>query len=281
MLPYDDHDRAMKLLHSLDRAVLGAKVEAILESDHYETLTVDELFSKLKSSEVNHGVRGKIENLTDSHSLALVSRSRINAILSSKHFSLSYLVSMPDEEFDVLGEDDLTLQSRWFERLYKNQKNAWRSLGMCYRCRKHRHFIADCREAIEIKTEHKHHPRTDHKHRSRNDYKGKNKSERTPTKIGGHKKKTERAMDVGVSDIDSSSCYMLGILETHKINLQAHGYHCSFHLKVFQGYRIQGNVCVLTLYNRSKDTPIQGVRIERTPKGSTIYEIKGRSLHRT
>jgi hypothetical protein len=55
VLPYDDHDRAIKLLHSLDRTVWSKKVEAILESKKYETLTVDELFSKLKSSEVDHG----------------------------------------------------------------------------------------------------------------------------------------------------------------------------------------------------------------------------------
>jgi hypothetical protein len=62
VLPYDDHDRAIKLLHSLDRTVSSEKVEAILESEKYGTLTVDELFSKLKSSEVDHGVRAKIEN---------------------------------------------------------------------------------------------------------------------------------------------------------------------------------------------------------------------------
>jgi hypothetical protein len=50
MLPYNDHDREVKLLRSLDCTVWGSKVEAILESDRYETLTVDELFSKLKSS---------------------------------------------------------------------------------------------------------------------------------------------------------------------------------------------------------------------------------------
>jgi hypothetical protein len=38
---------------------------------------------------------------------------------------------MPDEEFDVLGEEDLTLLSRRFERMYTNRKNAWRSSGMC------------------------------------------------------------------------------------------------------------------------------------------------------
>jgi hypothetical protein len=73
VLPYDDHDRAVKLLHSLDRTMWSGKVDAILESEKYETLMVDELFSKLKSSEVDRGVRAKIENSTDPHSLALVS----------------------------------------------------------------------------------------------------------------------------------------------------------------------------------------------------------------
>jgi hypothetical protein len=131
VLPYDDHDRAVKLLHSLDRTAWSGKVEAILESEKYETLMVDELFSKLKSSEVDHGVHAKIENLTDPHSLALVSGSRTNANMSSRQFSLSCLVSMPDEEFDVLGEEDLALLSRQFKRMYTNRKNAQRSSGMC------------------------------------------------------------------------------------------------------------------------------------------------------
>jgi hypothetical protein len=61
VLSYDDHDRAIKLMYSLDRTVWSEKVDAILESEKYETLMVDELFSKLKSSEVDHGVRAKIE----------------------------------------------------------------------------------------------------------------------------------------------------------------------------------------------------------------------------
>jgi hypothetical protein len=48
LLPYDDHDRAVKLLHSLDHTVWDGKVEAIHESMKYETLTMNELFSKLK-----------------------------------------------------------------------------------------------------------------------------------------------------------------------------------------------------------------------------------------
>jgi hypothetical protein len=44
VFPYDDHDRAVKLLHSLNRTVWSGKVVAILESKKYETLAVDELF---------------------------------------------------------------------------------------------------------------------------------------------------------------------------------------------------------------------------------------------
>jgi hypothetical protein len=204
VLPYNDHDRAIKFLHSLDCTVWSEKVEAILESEKYDILTVDELFSKLKSSEVDRGMHAKIEKPTDPHSLALVFGSRTNTNMSSRQFSLSCFMSMPDEEFEVLSEEDLALLSRRFERMYTNWKNARRSSGMCYRCGKHRNFIAECPEAMEFKLEHKHRPRTNHKHRSRDDYKGKNKSERTPRKIGGHK---ERAMVASASDIDSSSCY--------------------------------------------------------------------------
>jgi hypothetical protein len=71
MLPYDDHDRAVKLLHSLDRTMWSGKVEAILESEKYETLTVD-----VQVVRGGPWVRAKIENPTDPHSPALVSGSR-------------------------------------------------------------------------------------------------------------------------------------------------------------------------------------------------------------
>jgi hypothetical protein len=35
-------------------------------------------------------------------------------------FSLSSLISMPNEEFDVLGEDELALLTRRFEKLHEN-----------------------------------------------------------------------------------------------------------------------------------------------------------------
>jgi hypothetical protein len=120
VLPYDDHDRVVKLLHSLDHTVWGRKFEAIVESEKYDTLTVNELFSKLKSAAVDRGMTAKIEGPTDSHSLALVggSKGTANTHPSTRMFSLFSLMSMPDEEFDVLGEDELALMTRRFERLH-------------------------------------------------------------------------------------------------------------------------------------------------------------------
>jgi hypothetical protein len=66
VLPYDDHDRAVKLLHSLDCTIWGGKFEDIVESEKYDTLTVNELFSKLKSAEVDRGMTAKLEGPTPS-----------------------------------------------------------------------------------------------------------------------------------------------------------------------------------------------------------------------
>jgi hypothetical protein len=76
VLPYDDHDIVVKLLHLLDCTVWGGKFEAILESEKYDTLTVNELFSKLKSAEVDRDMTAKIEGPTDSHSLTLIGGSK-------------------------------------------------------------------------------------------------------------------------------------------------------------------------------------------------------------
>jgi hypothetical protein len=95
---------------------LDGKFEAIVESKKYDTLTVNELFSKLKSAEVDRGMTAKLESPTDSHILALISGSgtKSNANSSTKMYSLSSLMSFPDEEFNVLGEDELVLLTRRF-----------------------------------------------------------------------------------------------------------------------------------------------------------------------
>jgi hypothetical protein len=59
-LSYDDHERALKLLQSLDQRVWKVKVLVILESPNYETLIVDKLFNKLKSTKIDHQTQANI-----------------------------------------------------------------------------------------------------------------------------------------------------------------------------------------------------------------------------
>jgi hypothetical protein len=177
VLPYDDQDRVVKLLHSLDRTVWGRKFEAIMESEKYDTPIVNELFSKLKSAEVDRGMKAKIEGSTDSHSPALIdgSKGKTNANPSTRMFSLFSLMSMPDEEFDILGEDELVLLTRRFERLHENWVNMRRNTRTCFQCGKPGHFVVDYPEKVENKDGYKHKSRTDGKYLSRRDHKSKHK----------------------------------------------------------------------------------------------------------
>jgi hypothetical protein len=76
----------------------------------------------------------KIEGPTESHSLALFgdSKGKANPNPSTRMFSLSSLISMPDEEFDVLVEDELVLLTRRFERLHENRVNMRRNTRTCF-----------------------------------------------------------------------------------------------------------------------------------------------------
>jgi hypothetical protein len=196
----------------LDQNVWGAKVEAIKESGQYLTIELDDLFSKLKSAEVARKLKSKHEGSTD-HSLALVggSKGKANTNPSCQQFSLSSLMSIPDEEFDVLGEEELVLLSRRFDRLHENRRNQRRSSGTCYKCGKRGHFIADCPGANENKhktSEYKAHPRREDKYSSKGKHysksNNKEKDKRRSSK-GGHKKDKARSMVAGASDVDTSS----------------------------------------------------------------------------
>jgi hypothetical protein len=144
---------------------------------------VNELFSKLKSAVVDRGMTAKLEGPTDSHSLSLVGglKGKANTNPSTWMFSLSSLMSMSAEEFDVLGEDELALLMRRFERLHENRVNMRSNTRTCFQCGKPGHFIADCPEKVENKDDYKHKSRMNGKYRSRRDhkstYKNKHKEE--------------------------------------------------------------------------------------------------------
>jgi hypothetical protein len=194
----------------LDRTAWEGKVTT-LESEQYTTLTVNELFSKLKFAEVDRGLKARLESLTDSHSLALVGGkvTKCNGNASSRMYSLSSLMSLPDEEFDVLREDELALLTRQFERLHENRVNT-RTAQRCFQCGKPGHFVANFPEKTKNKdgymNGYRHRSSKDNRYRSRRDHKDKNKhkDERRSRKDGRGRK--AQGM-VGASDVDSSSAY--------------------------------------------------------------------------
>jgi hypothetical protein len=168
------------------------------------------MFSKLKSAKVDRGMTAKIEGPPYSHSLALIdgSKGKTNTNPSTRMFSLSSLMSMPNEESDVLGEDELALLTRRFARLHKNRVNMRRNMRTCFQCGKSGHFVTDCPKKIENKDGYKHKSRMDCKYRSRHDqkskHKNKHKDERRSRKMESRGKAREM---VGTSDVDSSSAY--------------------------------------------------------------------------
>jgi hypothetical protein len=152
---------------------------------------VNELFSKLNSAEVDRGMTTKIEGPTGSYSIALIggSKGNSNAKPSTRTFSLSSLMSLLDEEFDILGEDELALLTRRFERMHENRVMSRRNSRVCFKCGKAGHFFAEC---PKVNNHDKH--------------KFKDKRKKSKKKDHGHGKKTRsREKMKRSSDIESGS----------------------------------------------------------------------------
>jgi len=147
-LPYDDHERALKLLHALDRRVWEVKVSAILESANYETLTEDELYSKLKSIEIDHQTQAKLDN-PSAQTMALVTGTGSSSSLTNTSqplFALSSLASVSKEQLEVLGDDELALvinRLSWFHNNRMNRRRGGQKEG-CFGCGGLDHFIVHC-----------------------------------------------------------------------------------------------------------------------------------------
>jgi hypothetical protein len=178
--------------------VWDGKVEAFLEPEKYTTQTVNELFSKLKSAEVDRGLAAHLESPTDSYSLSLVCGrvAKSNANPSSRMYSLSSLMSLPDEEFDVLGEDELALLTRRFERMHENQVNSRRNSRVCFKCGKTGHFFAECPKV----NNHDKHKSMDKGRRSKKKEHEHGRKTRTREKI-----KRSSDIDSDSEDVSSSS----------------------------------------------------------------------------
>jgi hypothetical protein len=113
---------------------------------------------------------------------------------------------MSDEEFDGLGEDELALLTRRFERLHENQVNMRRDTRTCFKCGKPGHFVADCPEKVENKDGYKHKSRMDGKYRSRRDHKSKHKNKYKDERRSRKKERRGKARAIfGASDVVGDS----------------------------------------------------------------------------
>ena len=147
---YNDSEKDRHILNSLDPIYEMRKI-AIQESHKPDELTVDMLFSKLKTHQIASEGRNPPRNRT----LALVSSGCQTAHGSSSisesgsgpssGFSLACLVSVSDEQLESLPEDDLALFVRRFSRAYKNvRERKGKHTKICFECGVQGHYRSDC-----------------------------------------------------------------------------------------------------------------------------------------
>jgi hypothetical protein len=121
------------------------KVWAIIESPNYETLIVDEMFNKIKSTKIDHQTRAKIEN-PGAPTMALLSGGGFSSNPKPAMFALSSLISITKEQVESLRDEELALVANRFTWFHNNHQNRWhgRSKDRCFNCSNPDHFIASC-----------------------------------------------------------------------------------------------------------------------------------------
>jgi hypothetical protein len=102
---------------------------------------VDKLFSKLKSTEIDHQTQAKIEN-PGAPTMALISRGGASSNPSPDIFALSSLLTITEEQVESLGDEELVLVASRFTWFHNNRMSWWRggSKNGCYNYGDPNHF---------------------------------------------------------------------------------------------------------------------------------------------
>ncbi|GJN13656.1 hypothetical protein PR202_gb00386 [Eleusine coracana subsp. coracana] len=124
-LVYNDNDRAKQLLYSLDENVWGVKIAALEETDEFNTLNYEQLYSKLKSHELSRKSRPNLA--IPASSMALLSSSQ-----KGDHSFASYGTN------PSLDKSSLEFA---FSSLKERRGGGSRT---CFECGDPGHFIAHC-----------------------------------------------------------------------------------------------------------------------------------------
>nr|AAP53715.1 Zinc knuckle family protein [Oryza sativa Japonica Group] len=128
-------------LNGLDMSIWEMKVTSIQESVNMSTLTLDSLYTKLKTHEMN--IRSR---KGDSKSSVLVSSSTFLDVgaSSSKSSVLALFNAISDDQLEQF-EDDLVLLSNRFSRAMKNVRNRKRGEpNRCFECGALNHLRSHC-----------------------------------------------------------------------------------------------------------------------------------------
>jgi hypothetical protein len=123
-ITYDDNERAKQLLYALHDHVWSIKITALEEFADFTTLTIEKLFSKLKSHELPR--KGHPNHDASFTSKAFITSARIgghdanptNAVSSALEFALSSLATIFDEQYESIPDDEIALLARKFGALH-------------------------------------------------------------------------------------------------------------------------------------------------------------------
>jgi hypothetical protein len=179
---------------------------------NYDTITMDGLFSKLKSTEIDYETQAKIKKPSaPTMTLVLGNDSSSSANPSQISFALSSLVSVMEEQLEALKDDELALVISRFSWFHNNRLNRQRGGGLKEGCNGYGdliHFVAHCSK----KNKHSFDKYDSSKHKDKHEYtSSKHKSKGGFDKEALKKlylkkaKASERAFLASLSDLDNDT----------------------------------------------------------------------------
>jgi hypothetical protein len=139
---YPESEISRHFLNGLDMSIWEMKVTSIQESVNMSTLTLDSLYTKLKTHEMN-----VLSRKADSKSSALVSSSSsldVDASSSKPSFIVVFNATS-DDQLEQIEEEDLALDANRIARAMNNARNRKRGgPNRCFECGSIDHLRSHC-----------------------------------------------------------------------------------------------------------------------------------------
>ena len=167
---YPQSEISRHFLNGLDMSIWEMKVTSIQESVNMSTLTLDSLYTKLKTREMNI-----LSRKVDSKSSALVSSSSsliVDASSSMPSF-LAVFNATSDDQLEQIEEEDLALVANRIARAMNNARNRKRGgPNRCFECGSIDHLRSHCPKLGRGKREDKDGEKTNNNKPNNNKSKG-------------------------------------------------------------------------------------------------------------